>query len=247
MSNVRRAGSEFLCAGGSAVSPTPTASSSLFVNIDGFAYVAFSESEATMTAPPCAAGSTVSPRDIGITREETVVLWRIRPDGSYRSTIVEETRGRSPLPEAFHATYPTGSMIPDGLGGVLLSVRRSAGPAESDDFVYRVDENGTLVYRFPLPKHQGGRNDEMVLGDHNVLAFATRGGWLIAFDVREGKEKWRWSTKETIEVLAALANGGCLVQTPAALLEVDNATTSKKVFDGKAMMDWQGHIYRKHS
>lgn len=42
-----------------------------------------------------------------------------------------------------------------------------------------------------------------------------------------------------LEVYMALANGGCLIQTPAALVEVDNATDAKEVFKGKAMMNWQ--------
>jgi hypothetical protein len=36
-----------------------------------------------------------------------------------------------------------------------------------------------------------------------------------------------------------------LVQTPGALVEVDSATESKEILKGKAMMDWQGQVYRK--
>jgi hypothetical protein len=76
----------------------------------------------------------------------------------------------------------------------------------------------------------------MVLGE-NDLGFATRGSLLIAFNVRNGKEAWHWdSNTPGIEVFAALANGHCLVQTPTALVEVENGDKSKEIFQGKAMM-----------
>ena len=83
----------------------------------------------------------------------------------------------------------------------------------------------------------------MVLGQDDV-GFAVRGGMLIAFDVRDGKELWSWASgTPEIEVFAALANGGCAVQTPTALVEVDNATQWKEIVKGKAMMDWQGQMF----
>ena len=85
----------------------------------------------------------------------------------------------------------------------------------------------------------------MVIGENDV-AFATRGGLWIAFNVRTGKELWRWDSKAPeITVFAALANGGCMVQHPATVVEVDNSTTSKEVLKGKAMLDWQGRLFRK--
>jgi hypothetical protein len=50
-----------------------------------------------------------------------------------------------------------------------------------------------------------------------------------------------------ITVFAALANGHCLVQTPTALVEVADSNTSREIFQGKAMMDWLGNMYRKHN
>jgi len=97
-----------------------------------------------------------------------------------------------------------------------------------------------------MPKYAGKLHDEMVLGEENV-GFATRGGTLVAFRVEDGKEVWRWDSPTEIEVFAALANGHCMVQTPTSVLEVENSTTSGKYLDGKLMMDWQGHVYRKHN
>jgi len=139
------------------------------------------------------------------------------------------------------------------LGGVLLPIRWSHNSVVEevhglpDELVYRIDENGEVVCRFPLPKYVGSLHDEMVLGEDEI-GFATRGSLLIAFNVRNGKEIWHWdSNTPEIEVFAALANGRCLVQTPTALVEVGNASKSKEVFQGKAMMGWQGQMYRKHN
>ena len=180
------------------------------------------------------------------------MLWQIHPDGTYRSTIVEDSKNNRPLSESVSVASPTGSIIPDGLGGVLLPIRLSHNAivenvnGSPDELIYRIDENGEVVYRFPLPKYDGPLHDEMVLGE-DELGFATRGTLLIAFNVRNGKEMWRWnSNTPDIEVFAALANGHCLVQTPTALVEVESADRSKEIFQGKAMMGWQGQIYRKH-
>src|SRR6185312_2806015 len=114
-----------------------------------------------------------------------------------------------------------------------------------NEFVYRINPEGQVVYRFPLPKYTGPLHDEMVTGES--VAFAARGGTLIAFDLRTGKELWRWdSGTPEIEVFAALANGHCAVQTPTALVEVADSVTSKELVKGKAMMDLLGHMCAKH-
>jgi outer membrane protein assembly factor BamB len=171
----------------------------------------------------------------------------------YRNTIVEEAKSIRPVSKPVSAPSPTGGLIPDGLGGVLLALRWSHDAivedvhGSRDDLVYRIDEKGEVLYKLPLPKHPGPLRDEMVLGE-NDLGFATRGGILIAFNVRDGKEIWRWNSNTSdIEVFAALANGGCAVQTPTALVEVDSATESKEILKGKAMTDWNGQLFQKET
>jgi hypothetical protein len=251
--NVQKVGEKILCSAKPSPSFMRTITSHLFVNIDGFAYVAFTQNDWVLGTAKCAPESVIAPRDVNFARDERVVLWQIHPDGTYRSTIVEESKGNGPLSEPVSAASPTGSIIPDGLGGVLLPIRWSHNSVVEDvhglpdELVYRIDENGEVVYRFPLPKYVGSLHDEMVLGEDEI-GFATRGSLLIAFNVRNGKEIWHWdSNTPEIEVFAALANGGCLVQTPTALVEVGNASKSKEVFQGKAMMGWQGQMYRKHN
>jgi hypothetical protein len=78
--------------------------------------------------------------------------------------------------------------------------------------------------------------------------FATRGGVLIAFRQSTGEILWQWDSKTPeISVFAALADGGCLVQMPEALVEVLDGVQTKELVKGKAMMDWQGNMYVKHN
>lgn len=94
--------------------------------------------------------------------------------------------------------------------------------------------------------YTGTLHDDMVIGENDV-AFLTRGTVLMAFDLSEGRELWRWDSKTSdISVFVALRNGDCVVQTPTALVEVTNSTTSKELMQGKFIMGWQGQMYRKH-
>jgi len=248
----QRNGTDILCSSKSTSAPLRISVSRLLVNSDGFAYVAFTQNDRVLKAAKCTPGSTVASHDVTFGRDERVMLWQIHPDGTYRSTIVEESKSDRPLSDGANLASPTGSIIPDGLGGVLLPIRWSHdGTGEtngsSDELVYRINENGETAYKLPLPKYAGPVHDEMVLGEED-LGFATRGSVLIAFNVRSGRELWRWdSNTPDIEVFAALKNGHCLVQTPTALVEVESADKSKDVFQGKAMMGWQGQMYQKHN
>jgi outer membrane protein assembly factor BamB len=254
LTNIRREGAKFVCSQNPDVHPIRAFTSGLFVSIDGFAYLAFNRAEQELKAASCTPGTVIPPGEIQASSTEQLVLWQIHPDGTHRETVAEESQTSHPFSEPLSRTYPTGSIIPDGSDGVLLSVRKSGdAPGAAvhvlpKELVYRLDQDGKVVYRFSLPALSGPLHDAMVLGDGNAQAFATRGGVLVAFDVGEGKEAWRWdSNTDGIEVVAALANGSCLVQTPTEAVKVDNATTSAAVFKGRIMIDWQGKMYTKHN
>ena len=84
-----------------------------------------------------------------------------------------------------------------------------------------------------LPSYEGDSHDEMVLGENN-MGFTTRESKLVALDVNSGAELWRWdSGVPGIEVFEALADGGCLVQTPKALINVHNANQAQQMFEGQ--------------
>jgi outer membrane protein assembly factor BamB len=249
---VREHGGMLTCATGAESKPAPTAVTRPFVHIDGYAYVAFTQRSRTVAAPPCEPGATPPPGDTHITREESLVLWQIHPDGTHRTTVVEAFSGQQTAAAPVISASPTRSITPNAMNGVLIPVRVSdrdtwAGAEKTrDDLVYGLDAEGALLYKAAMPRASGPLHDEMVLGEDDT-AFATRGGILVAFDQRTGKERWRWdSHTPEIEVFAALANGHIAVQTATALVEVDADGTSKEMVKGKAMMDWLGHMYIKH-
>ena len=233
LNRVRRSEAGFLCASDNTSSPARAAVSQLFVNIDGLAYVAFAHGDRSLSAGACAPGAVVKLEDVAVSGKQRLALWQIHPDGTRQEIAIEEIESG--------AVAPTGELIPDGLGGVLLSVRRSP-----EEFLYRVDGDGKLVYKLALPAYDGPLKDTIVLGENN-RGFTTRGSLLIAFDAEKGKESWRWdSGVRGIEAFAALADGACLVQTPDALVYVLDADHVKEVMKGQAMMGWNGQLYRKH-
>ena len=225
--------------------------SKLFGNSDGFTYLAFTQSARKVSIPECGSLATAPSGQRLLSRDDNLVLWQFHPDGTYRSTTIEVS---NTLSGSAAVGVPTGAIIPDGTDGLLLSVRltrdlhTTGRNLATDEFIYRVDRDGNLVYQLPLPKFTGSLHDDMVLGQENRVAFATRGVFLIAFEVQTGKELWRWdSDTPSISVFAALANGDCLVQTSTALIEVHDSANAKELMKGKFMIDWQGRMYRKHN
>jgi len=251
--NVGTQGSEVVCASTSASNPLLTAVSRIYVNMDGYAYVAFTQLEWELEAKNCTPGTVLDPHELTFARDEKLLLWQIHPDGTYRSSTVETTKVNAVLSAPVSTASPTGAIVTDNMNGTLIPVRFSHNvlpeniTGTPDEYVYRVDSEGAVVYKFLLPKYSGKLNDEMVIGSDD-LAFATRGGLLIAFNQRTGKELWRWdSNTPEISVVAALANAACMVQTPTEVVVVENSTTAKKFLQGQVMLGWQGQVYRKHN
>jgi hypothetical protein len=227
--NIRRSGDSIVCAPGhSASRALRTETSGLFVNTDGDAYAAFAQKHWTVGMDKCVAGSVVDPGKVYFSRDDELVLWAIQSEGSHRDSIVEGSRQSRLSPgTSISVLSPTGDIIPDGFGGVLVSIRATSGAAAqnaegvSSEFVYRVTEDGELAYKFPLPKYAGHLHDEMVLGEQE-LGFATRGAMLIAFNVRDGNEVWRWDSGiPEIKINMATAGGGCVVDTPEGMVLVE--------------------------
>jgi outer membrane protein assembly factor BamB len=244
--NVRRVGAKFVCTSEAVSTPVSAAVSRVYVNMDRYGYLAFTQSQKTLGAAKCVPGSAIDSAQVRLTRQEDLFLWQIHEDGTYRSTVVESFRGEQTPLAPVDTFAPTHAIVTDNMNGTLIPVRVShSGGAVSDEFVYRVDESGNVVYKFPLPKYAGTLHDEMVIGSENT-GFATRGGTLVAFSVSTGKEIWRWdSHTPEISVFAALADGGCAVQTPTALVEVIDGVESREIMKGQAMMNWQGQMFRK--
>jgi hypothetical protein len=251
--NVTSDGSRILCAQKSSTNLLRTLVSRLYVNMDGYAYVAFTQNDWTLDGGKCTVGSPIDPHTLNLTRNEKLLLWQIHPDGTYRSIEVESTRLKQLLSAPINMASPTGAILTDNMNGTLIPVRLTHGVLPEnltdmpDVFIYRVNQNGELVYRLPLPKYAGPLRDEIVIGS-DELAFATRGGVLIAFSVTDGKELWQWDSKtDDISVVAALADGSCLVQTPSDAVVVESSTKAKVYMHGQVMLGWHGQVYRKHN
>jgi outer membrane protein assembly factor BamB len=247
---VRKEGAKFVCSPGSTVTPSPISLSRVIVNMDGLPYIAFSQNSSTLRTSGCRPGSNVDPSQIDGSRENDLVLWQLQPDGTFRSTVVEAIRSEQPFSAPSSSVLPTGAIVTDNTNGLLLPVRwhhnpRPENPSGAEqEFIYRIDPAGSVVYKLPVPLSTGRLNDEMVIAS-NELGYATRAGILIAFNVTTGKELWHWDSKTPeITVFAALANGGCVVQTPTALVEVDSPTNWKQIAKGKFTLDWSGNLLR---
>jgi outer membrane protein assembly factor BamB len=242
-------GTTFSCASNSASKPLRIFTSGVYVNMDGYPYISFTERTRTLRLAKCAAGSLVDSKEIYLERDEKLILWQIHADGTYRNVVVEEIKSKQSPSATLYTVFPTDGIVTDNMNGTLIPTRGSddldseATKGVGDDVVYRVAQDGSVVYKLPLPKYTGPLRDGMVIGS-NELGFATRGGVLIAFNVTTGKDLWHWdSNTPEISVFAALANGHCLVQTPTALVEVAGNGESREVAKGKAVMDWQGRMY----
>jgi outer membrane protein assembly factor BamB len=251
--NVKREGSNVVCATGLATNPLRTIVSRVYVNMDGYAYVAFTQNDWTLDGGKCTAGEAIDPHTLNLIRDEKLWLWQIHPDGTHRSILVEATKLTQQLSAPTSVVSPTSAIVTDNMNGTLIPVRMTHNRMpenirdQSDEFIYRVNAEGDLVYKLPLPNYSGPLRDEMVIGS-DELGFATRGGVLIAFHVRDGKELWQWDSKtDDISVLAALADGSCLVQTPTDAVKVDSSRKARIFLHGKVLLGWNGQMYRKHN
>ncbi len=247
---IRTEGTKFVCTPGSISTPSRIYISRVRVNMDGLPYLTFTQNSTKLETSGCRPGSSVDPSQVSASHESELVLWQLQPNGTYRSTVVEAIRDEHSSTAPSTIVLPTGAVVTDNMNGLLLPVRwrQEPGPDNSSgaeqEFIYRIDPAGNVVYKLPVPLSTGHENDEMVIAS-NELGYATRAGILIAFNVTTGKDLWHWDSKTSeITVFAALANGGCMVQTPTALVEVDGPDNWKEVAKGKFSVDWMGHLLR---
>lgn len=198
---------------------TPQASvfSRLLVNTDGHAYFAFSVSLWELEGVNCTPETASRTVEVRRRYENSLFLWKISPHGDLVTTLVQQDRGSiEPSSDLTPIIIPTGDIIPDNEGGVLLSVRQSprgapGAPLICHDYVYRITDEGKLAYKLALPPFPGLRIDEgMVLNDDN-RAFTTVGGLVLCFDSITGKEVWRFDSRTPKVSITFAAEGGGLV------------------------------------
>jgi hypothetical protein len=218
-SGLRNLGSKVLC-GGSADGSLPIHASRMFINIDGNAYIAFTQYAHSVTTSACQENTVVDEDKMTVSTDDRLVLWRIHPDGTFVSYILERMQFENVAYGApLTLVAPTGEIIPDGLGGVLVSVRRTQVAAfkqkveSAEEFIYRANPEGEVVYHLKLPPYEGALHDGMVLGVGNT-GFATRGDIVLKFDVVSGIELFERKLPGTeAEVLYSTAVGGVVVRS----------------------------------
>jgi outer membrane protein assembly factor BamB len=250
---VHRKGSSFVCASNGFSALLPIYTSRVIVNMDGLAYLAFTQRTRIVKAnEACALGGSVDPKTTNIAQDDELILWQIHDDGTLRATAIETIHQKQPLSQSLTTMAPTRSIATDNMNGTLIpveAVQQSIWGKEDKQtasFEYRLSPEGQLIYRFKMPQYTGTLHDEIVIAGNN-LGFATRGDTLIAFNIETGKDLWHWkSSTDEIEVRAALANGHCLVQTPTALVEVESSTMSKVTAEGKFILNWEGELLKVH-
>jgi outer membrane protein assembly factor BamB len=80
-------------------------------------------------------------------------------------------------------------------------------------FQYRVTEDRTVKYRFPVKVSRTKLISTMLLGGNNTIGYVTRGNDLVAFDTDTAKELWRWKSDDTdIHAYAALKGDAVIVR-----------------------------------
>jgi hypothetical protein len=135
------------------------------------------------------------------------------------TSIIEQNSAEGSAENTWiQAAVPTGNIIPGEHGtGNFLAVRRTkqlwhgAGPGTLEEFQYRVTEDRSVKYRFPVPLSPSGFSTSMVLGA-NEFGFTTRGNTMIAFNTESGQEIWRWTSKNSnVLACAALVRNKVLV------------------------------------
>lgn len=151
--NVQTHGEKLVCAPGEVSEPSPIYPSRVIVNMDGLAYVAFTQNEWKLKAPKCNPGSTLEPSQISLVRAENVMLWQIHRDGTYRSTTIESVRNEQSSATKVSVASPTGALVTDNHYGVLIPIRlshdfHSQGANQlADEFVYRVNADGDVLFK----------------------------------------------------------------------------------------------------
>ena len=157
-----------------------------------------------------------------LARDDKIVLWQIHPDGTYVSFVVEENKLEQAYSAPVNVTYPTTALLTDNMNGTLIPIRISHALAKEsideapDEYIYRVNQNGELV---------------VITSDE--LGFATRGGFLIAFNVSEGKELWRWDSDTALEG----RHLGSEISVPSLDIKHASITCGKRITTPAAVVD----------
>lgn len=220
-------------------SPATIAFSRLLVNTDGHAYLAFTVLRTELEALNCSPETMSQTAQLRRRYDHSLFLWQVSPRGEVTTTLVQRDQGEIVLSNDWPPSLqPTGDLIPDGDGGVLLAVRQFVrSPFQtlppSYDYIYRVTNEGKLAYKLALPGRIR-KEDGMVLNDQD-RAFITVESLVICFNSLSGAEVWRYDAQtQNVNIVFAADSGDVVVEDSnhhILALNQDGKKTADEDFD----------------
>lgn len=182
--------------------------------------LAYSELSVVADGGNCERGAILPLNRIHLTGVERLVMWDMTDELITKfSTIEEHAVEGDAASLVFEVAEPSGDIIVGETGtGNFLAVRQARrhwptlGYEGVGYFQYRVTENRTVKYRFPVKVSSSKLRSTMLLGDNNAIGYVTRGSDLVAFDTDTAKELWRWkSDNSDISACASLQGDAVIV------------------------------------
>ena len=183
--------------------------------------LAYSELSVIADARKCEPGTILPPDRIHLSAIQRLMIWDLTDEQGTKFYTVEEHAAEGNASSLrFDVAEPTGDIIVGDTGtGNFLAVRqaRMHWPTLAYEdvgyFQYRVTEDRTVKYRFPVKASKAELTSTMLLGENNTVGYVTRGNDLIAFDTDTAKELWRWkSDNSDMYACAALKNDAVIVR-----------------------------------
>jgi outer membrane protein assembly factor BamB len=181
----------------------------------------YSELSVTADGGKCEPGAILPLERIHLSSVQRLMIWDLTDEqGTKFYTVEEHAADGDASSLAFEVAEPTGDLIVGETGtGNFLAVRqaRMHWPTLAYEnvgyFQYRVTEDRTVKYRFPVKVSRTKLISTMLLGGNNTIGYVTRGNDLVAFDTDTAKELWRWKSDDTdIHACAALKGDAVIVR-----------------------------------
>jgi outer membrane protein assembly factor BamB len=220
-------------------SPAASTFSGLIINTDGHAYLAFTVSRGELEALNCSPETMSQTAQVRRRYDHSLFLWQVSPLGAVTTTLVQRDQGEIVLSNDWPPSLqPTGDLIPDGNGGVLLAVRQFVrtpfnSPPHGYDYIYRITNEGKLAYKLALPGAIR-KEDGMALNDQNH-AFITVENLVICFNSLSGAEVWRYDAQtQNVNIVFAAEDGSVVVQDSnhhVIALNQDGKKTAEEYLD----------------
>jgi hypothetical protein len=153
--------------------------------------LAYSELSVVADGGKCEPGAILPLNRIHLTGVQRLVMWDMTDELVTQFSSVEEHAVDGDAASlVLEVAEPTGDIIVGETGtGNFLAVRQARrhwpalGYENVGYFQYRVTENRTVKYRFPVKVSSSKLRSTMLLGDNNAIGYVTRGNNLVAFDL----------------------------------------------------------------